>query len=242
MKYNILFFFVMLAGTTFFSSCIKTDYFPCIKSSGASIEELRPVGTIKSVDLSMHANVFVHQGDENTIKIKAPENLIEYIETNQKGSTLVLKTSRCVRSRSDDISLYIPVTELSSLRISGSGNIFVANTFEGQRIDMNISGSGNIHFTGFYDHVATNISGSGNINVAGECSKHDVQISGSGQINSFELEALTANVRISGSGNANVNVLHHMDARISGSGNVYYKGNPSISLSVSGSGKVVHFK
>jgi hypothetical protein len=240
MKYNTIFFLMLLAATTFFSSCIKSDYFPCIKSSGAIIEELRPGDAINSIDLSMHANVFVHQGDEKTIKIKAPENLLEYIETNQKGNTLVLKTSRCVRSRSDEISVFIPVTELSSLRISGSGNIFVANTFEGQRIDMNISGSGNIHFTGYYDHVTTSISGSGNINVAGECSKHDVQISGSGQINSFELEALIANVRISGSGNANVNVMHHMDARISGSGNVYYKGNPSVSLSVSGSGKVIH--
>jgi hypothetical protein len=174
MKYNFIFFFVMLAGTTFFSSCIKTDYFPCIKSSGAIIEELRPVGDIKSVDLSMHANVFVHQGDENTIKITAPENLLEYIETEQKGSTLVVKTSRCVRSRSDEISVYIPVTELSSLRISGSGNIFCRKPFEGQRIDMNISGSGNIHFTGYYDHVTTNISGSGNINVQGECNKHSV--------------------------------------------------------------------
>lgn len=240
MKTNGISLFLVLAGFLIFSSCIKTDYFPCVKSSGSIIEELRPVGDINSIDLSMHANVFVHDGDENTIKIIAPVNLLDYIDTRQKGNKLVIETSRCIRSRSDEISVYVPAKALTSLRISGSGNIYVAKPYDTKSVDLHIAGSGNIHFSGTMESISSTITGSGNIIISGLCNKHSIQISGSGQIKSYDLDALVTDVRISGSGSANVLVRDHLDARISGSGNVFYKGNPSVSVNVSGSGKVIH--
>ncbi len=53
------------------------------------------------------------------------------------------------------------------------------------------------------------------------------------------MEATQCAVRISGSGNVEINVKDELDATISGSGSVSYKGSPSkVNSNASGSGKV----
>jgi Putative auto-transporter adhesin, head GIN domain len=64
-------------------------------------------------------------------------------------------------------------------------------------------------------------------------------ISGSGKVYASNLEADKCDVRISGSGDVEINVKSDLDANISGSGSVTYKGNPShVNSHSSGSGKV----
>jgi hypothetical protein len=50
-----------------------------------------------------------------------------------------------------------------------------------------------------------------------------------------------ADVEITGSGDAHLQVANLLKARISGSGEVYYKGNPQLDTKITGSGKVIKF-
>ena len=55
---------------------------------------------------------------------------------------------------------------------------------------------------------------------------------------SADAQTRVADITISGSGSAEVNVSEQLDIKISGSGDVYYRGNPSINIDISGSGDV----
>ena len=65
-----------------------------------------------------------------------------------------------------------------------------------------------------------------------------VEISGSGRYLGEDPEASVGTVRVSGSGEAVVNVSDDLDVDVSGSGDVQYIGNPAITESVSGSGDI----
>jgi hypothetical protein len=83
------------------------------------------------------------------------------------------------------------------------------------------------------------ISGSGKISATGSSDKVKTSISGSGKLLAADFATKSCHVRISGSGDVEINVKDELDASISGSGSVSYKGDPSrVNSHSSGSGKV----
>jgi len=229
----------IVAGLFLSTSCIEADYFPCVKPSGETITETRMTDTFNGVTLSLHGNVYVTYGSENSIEIVAPENLLEHISTSTRHNKLTISSTRCLRNKLEDIQVYITTPEISSLKMMGSGNIIVESPFYGSFATMEISGSGNIKFQDAnYQNLQSSISGSGNIKVSGKAENHTLQISGSGKVNAYELMSEQAQVRISGSGSVEITVAKHIEARISGSGKVFYKGNPGTNFNISGSGSI----
>ena len=84
------------------------------------------------------------------------------------------------------------------------------------------------------------LAGSGKVRLAGKADKTEVAISGSADVDAPGMSAQEAEIAISGSGKAYVNVSKKLEIAISGSGSVRYKGNAIVEQSVSGSGRVSH--
>lgn len=225
---------------TSFSSCYDPDYFPCVSAIGQMSEETRVVSNFDGIDLAVHGQVFIYKGTVPSVSVTAPANLLPYIQTRVVAGKLIIDNDRCMRNRIDDIQIHVTMPDLKSLRIAGSGSVFTDELWTTENLYLDIAGSGQI--TGsFNSHsINTRISGSGDAELFGSADNHNIIISGSGQVYGFNLDCLNADVRISGSGHANVLVRENLNARISGSGNIYYRGNPSLKVNVSGSGKVIH--
>lgn len=232
-------FFSLLVLTSL-SSCYDPDYFPCVGGIGQMVEETRVVSTFEGIDLAVHGQVFINKGTVTSVSVTAPANLLPFIQTKVVGGNLIIEKDRCLRNRIDEIQIHVTMPEVKSLRIAGSGSIFTDELWTTESLYLDIAGSGKISGS-FASHlINTRISGSGDAELLGSTDNHNVIISGSGQVYGFNLECLNADVRISGSGHANILVRENLNARISGSGNIYYRGNPSVKVNVSGTGKVIH--
>lgn len=222
-------------------SCEDADFFPCVKPIGTKTEEFRFTHTFQNVQLSLHSNVYISKGENFSISINAAQNIIDLVDIYSNGTTLFIDNSRCLRTRANDITINITMPELSAVRLSGSGNIYVQTPFEGNKISVEVSGSGNVLFPeANYENTSLALSGSGKINLGGFSHNSVMQVTGSGKINAFDLHSTAARVRISGSGNVNLHVTDFLEGNITGSGHIYYTGNPSVSLSITGSGRLIH--
>jgi hypothetical protein len=241
MKTKLYSFVLIISSVLLTTSCEESDFFPCISPYGREVEESRFTADFTSIQVGVKANVYVEYAPENSISIIASENILEQISTSNRNNTLYVDNSRCLRVDNNDIIIYITTPEIGSVKLLGSGNIFIDSPFYGERMVIEISGSGSISFPELsYDEVRTSISGSGNVSISGDTFNHLIQISGSGKINAYELVSDEVKIHISGSGSAKVNVIEHLDAKISGSGEVYYMGNPHTRINISGSGSVHH--
>ncbi len=222
-----------------FSSCEPVDYLPCVKPSGAAVEEIRTTDSFNGINLSMHANVNVTKAEEHSVVIVAAANIQEHITVHSNGQTLYIDNNRCLRTRKDDIKIFITTPEVQKLNLSGSGTIFLDGGFEGEHLQLSLSGSGKILVESVsYQSITSNLSGSGDIKTGGITHKQNVSISGSGNVEGYALQSANANVRISGSGNAKVFVTGLLEGRIAGSGNIWYIGNPTVNISIAGSGAI----
>ena len=209
----------MLPVCLFLVSCKKDS----VKGSGSIITEPRAVVDFFNVSVSGSTNIFITQGNNFDVKVKAYENIIPYLETKVQDGTLFVGFKSNSNISNDNSEVYITMPSLNSLALSGSGNISSKGTF---------LGSGNFKAT---------ISGSGNIVIeGGTANNYQINISGSGSVKSFGMISKQAVVSIKGSGNAELTVLQDLNATIDGSGTVYYKGTPvTVTSKITGSGQII---
>lgn len=215
-----------------------------IPGNGNVKKETREVTGFTGVTLSGNMNVHLAYGTSNTITVEGDENLLPYIETKVEDGNLEVKSKDKVGLKSrNKLIVYVSLTRLSELRVSGSGNITGTGDFSNDgKTNISVSGSGNINVgINSFNETKIAISGSGNVTLKGKNTNNiDATISGSGNIDCSDVSCDDVSAHVSGSGNIKVFANKSIDARVSGSGNIYYKGSATnINLKSSGSGKII---
>ena len=231
-------FVLMVVLSLVAGSCRKTT------GEGPVVNETRAVTDFTGIDQRVGANVYYTQSLNYKVAISAQQNILDVLQTYVSNNRLVIKFKDGVRVNSyEAIRVEVSAPQVTSLRLSGSGNLYVNGPLTPGSLELNISGSGDMSITELATaHLDATISGSGNIRVSqGTATEEKLNISGSGNLNLEHVTAARVTTTTSGSGNTKVTATQTLNVTISGSGNVYYKGSPQLNVSISGSGKVNHF-
>lgn len=204
----------------FLMSCTKEK----LTASGDKITETRTPGNFNGVNINGSRTIYVNYGTEYKVEIKGSKNLIPFFKTSIINDVLYLSYEK-VNVFHDDLEIMVTLPEIKNAALSGSGKILISGDFP------------------LVDKLKASASGSGEIRADSPFEVNDllINISGSGKINLEKIVAKDADVDISGSGDARINLTEELKARISGSGKLYYSGNPEIDSSISGSGKLIKF-
>ncbi len=211
----------------------------CLFGEGDAVTEVLNIDEFDGIKLKINADVFITQGPEQKVEITAEQNIIDEIERDVRSGTWEIEFDECV-VRHDDIEIFIEMENIELLSILGSGLIRGENNFNVEDIDLRIAGSGDIDIALDATDIEGEITGSGNVALEGSTDKFDLGISGSGDYRAFDLTANKGDIKITGSGDADVRVNDELDIRITGSGDVRYKGFPTLDAEVTGSGRVIN--
>lgn len=212
---------------------------PALRGEGPLVSETRDVDNFSGVDVALSGDVLVKAGSEFKVEVTAEESILPYLVTRvESDSSLHVYFSRNVKDV-DGLEITVTMPELTLLRLSGSGQVLTQGVFDGNVIDLELAGSGEIRSADLqYDNIGVQVSGSGKIDLNGACDEFYGQISGSGEVDALNCPVREAGFQVSGSGSAKVDVSEFLKARISGSGDIFYRGNPQIDSEISGSGKL----
>ncbi|MBK5203050.1 MAG: DUF2807 domain-containing protein [Prolixibacteraceae bacterium] len=212
-------------------------------------QENRKVSPFNGISLKISAELYLMQGNSQSVSINADASTLENLITEVKGHVLIIRSIKkdffSSAKPNKNIKIYITCPEISSISVMGTGNVFNKNLLTSRIIDLSVMGSGNIVLSGLNtESVKGTIMGSGKISLASRnvTNKFKLIISGSGYYKGSEFPAKNVNIKISGSGDAVVNATNDLDVHISGSGEVMYTGNPNITTAIIGSGKIKELK
>lgn len=206
----------------------------------------------KSVYNNSNYTVYLKQTNKQEIVVEALTEIYELTSIIVENGVLMVNVERkpdnpnkSVWSKIDDIKLnptmkvYISVKNLTDLQVNGNGKIISENSLAATVLTLSVSGSGSMDLDIKGDIVKTDVSGSGKIALKGYASSIDANLSGSGNLNAFNCPLDNAKIKVSGSGNCEVNVTNTIDALVLGSGTVKHKGNTkNTTKKVYGSGSV----
>jgi hypothetical protein len=210
-----------------------------IRGSGNVITEEREVSGFDSVDMSGFGEIFITQGDTESLTIETDDNLMQYIKSEVRGNTLYLEfEENTIPNPSSKITFRLNVVDLAALDLAGAGS-FNIESLETPSLEITFSGAGDIDLNSLVaDRVSTRISGAGDVSVSGEVGIQNIHIEGAGKYSAPDLKSSEATVQIEGLGNVVIWVIDALDLTIDGAGNVDYYGNPTVSQSIEGGGSI----
>lgn len=214
-----------------------------IKGNGNNVTIERSTGDYDGIAVSGWFDVDLVSGNEGEITLQGEENLLEYIITEVKDGKLVIKTEKGVNLKSSswksEIRITVPVQSISSVSMSGSGDIVGKTKIKSDKFSTAMSGSGDITLDIDSRTISASMSGSGDITLSGTTKDFDATVSGSGDIEAYNLEADNVSATVSGSADIQVTAKKSIKARVSGSGDISYRGNPEkVDTKTSGSGDI----
>lgn len=189
-----------------------------VVGSGKIGIENRNLTEFETLYLDINADVTVVKGKKTRCVITADDNILPVIITKSADKILRISAKDSYSSR-QKVEVAIETPQLKKAEINGAGTVAVTGVLK-DRVDLVISGSGDITAKGQVKELIATINGSGDLHAA-------------------DLQAITATVIINGSGDADVHATAYLSAKVNGSGNITYLGTPSNAhTSVKGSGTI----
>jgi PBP1b-binding outer membrane lipoprotein LpoB len=212
------------------------------KNIDVAVQE-KTVSNFKGIAAGGPLNIKVTLGNTESIRFEGDQDAIAELVTEVLNGILTIKPKTkwndwSRRHRDAEITVFINAKRLSSLTMSGSGNLEAINTISGADLVATLSGSGSIKAAANVKSFTGVLSGSGNINLSGKSDDSNLTISGSGSFKGKSFAAAKVSVQISGSADVYVKATQSLDAVISGSGSVIYSGDAQVKKTIIGSGRV----
>ena len=216
---------------------------PGERGSGNVITETRDVSGFDRIEVSYPAEVNVSQGDKESLKIEAEDNLLPNLQTRVRNGALEIFYRREGGKHvnpTKTVKITIVVKDLSDVDFSSAGEL-VIQKLETDTLDVSLSGAGNVELEDIQVRaLGMSLSGAGSAAASGIADDLRVSISGFGDFRGGDLHNKDARVDISGAGSATVWVDDELDAQVSGAGSVSYYGSPTVTRQISGVGGVNH--
>ncbi len=209
------------------------------KGNGNVTTQERQVTAFDAIKVSCAINLFVSQGEQQSVKVTTDENLQSRIITKVTNGTLNLSCDNINNATKMDV--YVIAEKLSKIDASGAAkvssetplksDVFALLTSGAAKAGLNIetgifnnetSGASSNTITLNAKTANTEISGAGNMMIKGMAEQHNTDVSGAGNLKALEFITDNTNAKVSGAGNAKVMARKQLKADLSGAGNVTY--------------------
>jgi hypothetical protein len=217
---------ILLALCMGFVSCVDGQFFKGVSGNGNVVKKDRSVSGFNGVKVSTGIDVYLSQGDKESVAVEADENLHEYIMTEVKDGILYIYTDNINIRHAERERVYVTIKNVTSIRTTSAGDIFGETPIKCDDIEISSSSAGNIKLELYAKKVNLDISSAGDIKLNGECEILKADLSSAGDLNAFDFKVKEADVSVSSAGSADIYSTEKLTARASSAGDINYKGNP----------------
>jgi len=220
---SILILFIL---TLLFQGCVL-NIPDSVSGDGNVIKQSREVTEFTGIKVSTGIDVLLTQGQTLNVEVEADENLHEWIKTEVKGSVLHIYSEKNIRTAKEK-KVFVTCSKLDMIDISSAGDINSVNKFSTDKLSIDMSSAGDLHFEVEANEINISISSAGNAYLKGKTNVFKADLSSAGDLNAFELEALTGDISVSSAGSARVFITEEASFNASSAGHIDYKGEPRI--------------
>jgi hypothetical protein len=207
------------------SACTQGQMRKTVYGNNKVVTKERNTEPFTGVRVSSGIDIFLKQGNNESLSVEADENLQEYILTEVRNGVLNVYTEVNIRE-AERKRVYVTMKEVNSIHTTSAGDVFGETPVKSDRLELSASSAGNIKLEAYAKEIRVNISSSGDVSLTGEVDNLEADLSSAGDLNANELKAREADISVSSAGNADINVSEKITARASSAGDINYRGNP----------------
>jgi Putative auto-transporter adhesin, head GIN domain len=194
--------------------------------AGCDLGGIRGNGHLITEQRNLEPFVNIHTGGAFRIdwrsgapsaSVTIDENLLQYLKMEVRDRVLYVRTARSVRP-SRSIKLTVTSSALEGASFSGASRL-EANQLSGPKFYLESTGASNVILGGTVDELVANLTGASDLRAE-------------------SLQTKSAELSVTGAGDARVAVSDDLKVSITGAGRVEYVGNPHIERDITGAGSI----
>lgn len=219
------------------SSCIFIG--PPVKGNGNVVEETREVPEFSKIKASAGINVYITQGDEEKVVVKADENILDAIKTEVDRDVLVITHIKSIRNATSD-KVYVTVKNLDKISANAGANVYSESPLKLDDVELSTSAGSNLKVKIEAGNLKISSMAGANMYVEGTAETVEMSAAAGSNIKAENLEVRNCTAKASSGANVYIKVLEEIDAKASSGGNVFYFGSPNqLNVSSSSGGNVI---
>lgn len=218
-------FIVVVLAVMVIPAGLSAQIWESVRGNHKVVSKERKTASFTGIKVSSGIDVYLTQGNKESITVEADENLHEYIVTEVRNGILHVYSEANIRD-AERKRAYVTMDEISSISTTSAGDVIGETPVKAEKLDLSASSAGNITIEVEADEIEVDISSSGDITLKGKADFLDASLSSAGDLNAFDLEVREAEVSASSAGDAGISVSEKLSARASSAGDISYRGNP----------------
>ncbi|PYK99243.1 MAG: hypothetical protein DME32_13100 [Verrucomicrobia bacterium] len=187
-----------------------------IRGNGHMVTQEQKLDPFINVDAGGAFRIEWHSGPP-TASVTIDENLMQYVEMEVRDRVLYIRTRRHIWSRRS-AKVVLTSNTLEGASFSGASQL-TAHQLTGSKFYLETSGASKATLDGAVDELIANITGAGDLRAE-------------------SLQTKTAQVSVTGAGDARMAVSDNLKVSITGAGKVEYIGDPHIQRKITGAGSI----
>ena len=171
-KHSLLSIDVILAMLLAGCNLLSNPQVKIIRPSDVNISENRDVSGFDSIEFSTLGKINLIQGDQESLNISGPDNVVPLIITEVRNKTLIIRNDENVNitvpSSQNPLTFTIVAKDLTGLTVSGVGDVQL-DAVSTPRLEVTMSGAGMVQMNQLgADELDLNLSGAGGMEITGE--------------------------------------------------------------------------
>ncbi len=206
----------ILSFTLFVISC-NSDEDLCLVGSGKVDDYVLNVDTFDRIALLGPVNLQISQGTTQEVVVQAEQEIFGHMSYKVSNKTLEIGFEDNIQCFETNFGVWVNITvpDLTEIFVSGVSEIVSEGDIDFKSLDIIISGTSEI-------------------SLSGKITKQGIESSGVVTARNFGLNTEITSIKISGTGDIEIQCSSQLDIIVSGAATIKYKGQPQITQNVSG--------
>lgn len=182
-------------------------------------------GSFDEIEVSRGLDVYLTQGDSETISVQADENLHDIIKTEINGNVLKIYADENI-SYSEARKIMVSFKTISKISASSGSDVYSTNTFTSESLRLTTSSGSDMKLDIKAQSVDCSASSGSDLKLSGTTINLKAEASSGSDINAGELKAESSRVQASSGADVVVNTSKELYASANSGGDIKYHGNP----------------
>ena len=202
-----------------------------IEGNGKLVTRDVPVSSFESLKAGGVYELKLSQGNKETVKIEADENLQQYFTVRNDGNKLVIDMEKLKNkslNNKSKMKVYVTFKNLKELELSTVGNVASDDQLAFGDLDLKNRSVGNVDLRMTVNKLDMKNSSVGNVKLSGKAQDAVVKNTGVGALQAGNFVVQTMNIENTGVGSAEVNAVKNLKVKDSFLGSVKNKGNAPV--------------
>lgn len=221
----------LLAGLFLAGAATAQNKSETIEGNGKLVTRDVAVSSFDALKASGVYELKLSQGNKETVKIEADENLQEYFNVHNEGSKLVIEWKKMENKNlklKNKMKVYVTFKKLKELDLSTVGNVASEEQLSFDELQLNNKSVGNVDLNLTANKLDLKNTSVGHVKLSGKAQDAIVKNHGVGSLEAGNFLVQTMNIENTGVGHAEVNAEKDLKVKDSFLGKVNNKGAAQI--------------